>query len=93
MIFDDGRATYLAWPEGQPIPVILALAPDGKEAGPVNTSLSGPYVVVENERDTLILQAGKKQARLVNIAPPALPPLPAPEALTTIPAAASASQP
>ena len=91
MIFDDGQSTYLAWPDKVALPVILELSPDGKSTGPVNTSQSGPYIVVAGRHDALLLQSGRKQARLTNLAPGTMPEPLSPEAITALPA--SGTQP
>ncbi|WP_164852616.1 TrbG/VirB9 family P-type conjugative transfer protein [Novosphingobium umbonatum] len=86
MVLDDGQSTYLAWPDKAALPVILEPSPDGKGAGPVNTSQSGPYIVVAGRHDVLLLQAGKKQARLTNLAPETMPEPLSPDAITAVPA-------
>jgi len=67
-IYDDGQATYLAWPAGTPVPAILIEDAQGTE-GPVNYSVHGDVIVVENVPREIILRSGKQLARLDNVAP------------------------
>ncbi|MCA1653754.1 MAG: TrbG/VirB9 family P-type conjugative transfer protein [Sphingomicrobium sp.] len=61
--FDDGRATYLAWPAETSLPAILVRDASGSE-GPVNYSVQGDYIVIEGVPAQLVLRSGKKMATL-----------------------------
>jgi type IV secretion system protein VirB9 len=81
--FDDGKATWLAWPKDSAMPAILVREPNGEE-GPVNYRVQGDYVVVDGVPAQLVLRAGKLMATLTPspraAAPqvlPAIPPQPA----------------
>lgn len=63
--FDDGDATFLAWPAGTPVPAILVKDKDGTE-GPVNFTVRGDVIVVEGVPREIILRSGKDQAVLTN---------------------------
>ena len=62
-VYDDGNATYLAWPVGAPIPAIQIENQRGTE-GPVNYAVRGDVIVVEGVPDTIILRSGKDKATL-----------------------------
>lgn len=64
-VFDDGEATYLAWPQGKALPAVLSPAPDGKGEGPVNFSASGEYLVIDGVHPRLILRSGGARAELI----------------------------
>lgn len=80
--YDDGSATYLAWPAGSPVPAILAKDGAGTE-GPVNFSVRDGVIVVDGVPRELVLRSGKQVATLANTAPPRAPvdPAPGPAAL------------
>jgi type IV secretion system protein VirB9 len=63
-VFDDGQSVYLSWSAGQPLPAVLALAPDGKTEAPVNYSVDGQYLVVLGFHNHLILRSGKDLATI-----------------------------
>jgi type IV secretion system protein VirB9 len=73
-VFDDGQSVYLAWRAGQPLPAVLALAPDGKTEAPVNFSVDGPYLVVMGFHSHLILRSGKDMATIDTQRPTTTPP-------------------
>jgi type IV secretion system protein VirB9 len=77
--FDDGKATWLAWPKDSAMPAILVREPNGEE-GPVNYRVQGDYVVVDGVPAQLVLRAGKLIATLTPSPRPA-----APQALPAIP--------
>ena len=62
-MFDDGRATYLAWSQEVALPAVLARDPQGTE-GPVNYRVEGNYLVVDGVPPLLVLRAGKDVALL-----------------------------
>jgi len=60
-MFDDGHATWLAWPKDRTLPAILAPQPDGKD-GAVNYTTKGNYIVVDGVPSQLMLRQGKQKA-------------------------------
>ncbi|MGX7953711.1 TrbG/VirB9 family P-type conjugative transfer protein [Tsuneonella sp. HG249] len=74
--YDDGTATFLAWPAGSPVPAILIKDAAGTE-GPVNFTVRGDVIVVEGVPREIVLRSGKQAATLVNGGPvratPAVP--------------------
>jgi len=71
-IYDDGSATYLAWPAGTPVPAILVKDKQGTE-GPVNYAVRGDVIVVENVPREIILRSGKQMATIDNNGPERAP--------------------
>ncbi|WP_305096808.1 TrbG/VirB9 family P-type conjugative transfer protein [Croceibacterium aestuarii] len=67
-IYDDGSATFLAWPAGDPVPAILIKDKAGTE-GPVNYAVRGDVIVIEGVPEELILRSGKDMAILQNNGP------------------------
>ncbi|MXO57956.1 type VI secretion protein [Altererythrobacter salegens] len=67
-IYDDGTATFLAWPAGEPVPAILMKDKAGTE-GPVNYAVRGDVIVIEGVPKKLILRSGKDMATLQNNGP------------------------
>jgi type IV secretion system protein VirB9 len=61
--FDDGQALYLAWDRDSALPAMLSADPQGVE-GPVNYSMKGDYVVIDQIPDRLILRSGSATATL-----------------------------
>ncbi|MFV0644047.1 MAG: TrbG/VirB9 family P-type conjugative transfer protein [Sphingomonadaceae bacterium] len=66
--YDDGTATFLAWPSGTAIPAILVTDEKGTE-GPVNFTVRGDVIVVDGVPQQIILRSGKDKAMLVNNGP------------------------
>lgn len=66
--FDDGNATYLAWPKGRDVPAILTRNGEGLE-GPVNFTVRGDTIVIDGVPRELVLRSGEDQALLVNTGP------------------------
>lgn len=66
--YDDGRATFLAWPAGRAVPAILTKNAAGEE-GPVNYTVRGEAIVVEGVPREIVLRSGENAARLVNQGP------------------------
>jgi type IV secretion system protein VirB9 len=62
-VYDDGSATYLAWGAKQEIPAILVLNPAGEE-GPVNYSVQGDVIVIDDVPAKIILRSGREDAAL-----------------------------
>ena len=67
-VFDDGEATYLAWPLDTPMPAILVRDDEGTE-GPVNFAVREDVIVVDGVPREIILRAGEETALLVNQGP------------------------
>ncbi|MCL4671653.1 MAG: TrbG/VirB9 family P-type conjugative transfer protein [Sphingomonadaceae bacterium] len=66
--YDDGMATFLAWPAGQPVPAILVKDAEGTE-GPVNFTVRGDVIVVDGVPREIVLRSGKEAATLTNTGP------------------------
>jgi type IV secretion system protein VirB9 len=73
-VYDDGTATFLAWPAGATLPAILVKNHEGVE-GPVNFAVRGDLIVVEGVPRELVLRAGEDSATLTNRGPAAGPSL------------------
>jgi len=67
-IYDDGTATFLAWPSGQPMPAILVKDHEGTE-GPVNFAVRGDTIVLDIVPSEIILRSGDDAAMLINEGP------------------------
>ncbi len=63
-VYDNGDATFLAWPVGAPMPAILVKDEDGTE-GPVNYAVRGDMIVLDLVPGEIILRSGDDFARLV----------------------------
>ncbi len=61
--FDDGQALYLAWDSSAAIPAMLTVDAQGVE-GPVNYSMKGDYVVIDQIPDQLLFRSGRSVATL-----------------------------
>ncbi|GGE00809.1 P-type conjugative transfer protein VirB9 [Tsuneonella deserti] len=66
--YDDGTATFLAWPAGSPVPAILIKDTAGTE-GPVNFTVRGDVIVVDGVPREIVLRSGKDVATLTNGGP------------------------
>ena len=66
--YDDGRATFLAWPADRAVPAILIKDPEGTE-GPVNFTVRGDTIVVQGVPREIVLRSGDEKAVLVNNGP------------------------
>ena len=62
-VYDDGNSTFLAWGAKQEIPAILILNPEGEE-GPVNYSVQGDVIVIDEVPARIILRSGGESATL-----------------------------
>ncbi|MET1755318.1 TrbG/VirB9 family P-type conjugative transfer protein [Novosphingobium sp. RD2P27] len=69
-IYDDGSATYLLWGEKSEVPAILVLNEKGEE-GPVNYSVRGRTIVLDDVPKAILLRSGKAQATIENQRPAA----------------------
>lgn len=67
-MYDDGNSTYLLWGEKSEVPAILILNEKG-EVGPVNYSVRGRTIVLEDVPRTILLRSGKSQATIENQRP------------------------
>ncbi|MGZ3269517.1 MAG: TrbG/VirB9 family P-type conjugative transfer protein [Croceibacterium sp.] len=67
-IYDDGQATYLAWPAGKPVPAILIKNQAGTE-GPVNFAVRGDVIVVDGVPRQIVLRSGHELATIDNKGP------------------------
>ncbi|VWX54782.1 TrbG/VirB9 family P-type conjugative transfer protein [Novosphingobium sp. 9U] len=70
-MYDDGNATYLLWGEKSEVPAILVQNEKG-EVGPVNYSVRGRTIVVEDVPRMILLRSGKSQATIENQRPAAV---------------------
>lgn len=75
-MYDDGNATYLLWGEKAEVPAILVQNEKGEE-GPVNYSVRGRTIVLEDVPRTILLRSGKSQAVIENQRPATQAPVPA----------------
>lgn len=64
-VFDDGAATYFAWPEQADLPAIYVVGADGAE-GLANAVVKDGYVVVDQLAPRFVLRSGKAAATLIN---------------------------
>lgn len=69
-VYDDGAATYLLWAGTQEVPAILVKNAEG-ELGPVNYSVRGTTIVIDEVPREILLRSGKAQATLANTRPEA----------------------
>ena len=67
--YDDGRALYLQWKAGTPMPALFERDQKGRE-GLVNYRLQGQFIVLDQIPHTLVMRLGKKTAVLINRNPP-----------------------
>lgn len=66
--YDDGRAVFLTWPAGTPIPAILITNERG-ELGAVNFTVRGDTVVLDEVPGQIVLRSGDDTATLTNVGP------------------------
>ena len=64
-VFDDGKATYFAWPEQALVPAVFVVGPDGSESI-ANYAIKGRYLVVDQLSARFVLRNGKSVATVVN---------------------------
>jgi type IV secretion system protein VirB9 len=62
-LYDDGRAVYVTWAPGVPIPAILVTNDKGEE-GPVNYAVRSDTIVIDGLPRHIILRAGRDRAEL-----------------------------
>ena len=83
--YDDGDAVFLKWAAGKAVPAILTRNEAGEE-GPVNFTVRGETVVVQDVPRELILRTGEETATLTNTGPDrsaGIEPLPLPQTNTS----------
>lgn len=93
-VYDDGTATYLAWPEKAAIPAILVHNEKGDE-GPVNYAVRGSTIVIAEVPGKIVLRSGKASAVLDRTAPataPATAPVASPQTAAAAPLALAPSK-
>lgn len=66
-VFDDGRATYFAWPRQAELPAIFVVGADGSE-GLANAVVKDGYLVVDQIAPRFVLRSDKAVATVVNAA-------------------------
>ena len=92
-VYDDGNATYLLWGEKSEVPAILVLNEKGEE-GPVNYSVRGRTIVIDDVPGKILLRSGKASATLSNSRPPAAAPAVVPASVpSSVPASVPVSVP
>ena len=64
-VFDDGKATYFRFREGEDVPAVFAIEADGGEAV-VNTFMRQGYLVVDRLARAFVLRSGDQVTRLTN---------------------------
>ncbi len=64
-VFDDGRATYFAWPQQADLPAIFVIGADGVE-GLANAVVKDGYLVVDQLAPRFVLRSDKASATVVN---------------------------
>lgn len=92
-VYDDGQATYLAWPTGNAIPAILIRNGKGEE-GAVNYAVRDDVLILDSVPELLILRSGRDTATLENQRKPQVAGAasdPGPTAVALAPAASSLS--
>lgn len=67
-VYDNGNATFLAWPADTPLPAILVRDDEGTE-GPVNFAVRDDVIVMSGVPDEIILRSGDDVATLTNEGP------------------------
>ncbi|WP_426000494.1 TrbG/VirB9 family P-type conjugative transfer protein [Caulobacter sp. DWR1-3-2b1] len=66
-VFDDGRATYFAWPPQADLPAVFVVGADGVE-GLANAVVRDGYLVVDQLAPRFVLRSGSLSATVVNSA-------------------------
>ena len=66
-IFDDGKATYFAWPEQADLPAVFVVNADGVE-GLANAVVRDGYLVVDQLAPRFVLRSGKSSLTVTNAA-------------------------
>lgn len=66
--YDNGDALFLTWPKDAAVPVILVANENGDE-GPVNYTVRGETIVLDQVPARVILRSGRDSATLTNTGP------------------------
>ena len=66
-VFDDGVATYFAWPEQADLPAVFVVNADGVE-GLANAVVRDGYLVVDQLAPRFVLRSGKASLTITNAA-------------------------
>lgn len=66
-IFDDGAATYFAWPQQADLPAVFVVGADGVE-GLANAVVRDGHLVVDQLAPRFVLRSGKASLTVVNAA-------------------------
>jgi type IV secretion system protein VirB9 len=64
-VFDDGSATYFAWPQQSDLPAVFVVGADGVE-GLANAVVRDGYLVVDQLAPRFVLRGGKAAVTVVN---------------------------
>lgn len=67
-VFDDGSATYFAWPAQADLPAVFVVGADGVE-GLANAVVRDGYLVVDQLAPKFVLRSGKSSLTVTNGAP------------------------
>lgn len=67
-VFDDGSATYFAWPAQADLPAVFVVGADGVE-GLANALVRDGYLVVDQLAPKFVLRSGKSSLTVTNGAP------------------------
>ena len=68
-VYDDGRAVYLQWKAGVPMPAIYVRDSEGRESL-TNYRQVGGFIVIDQVPHALVMRLGKKTGYLINRHPP-----------------------
>lgn len=66
-VFDDGKATYFAWPQQVDLPAVFVVGADGVE-GLANAVVRDGYLVVDQLAPKFVLRGGKSAVTVTNTA-------------------------
>lgn len=66
-VFDDGSATYFAWPQQADLPAVFVVGADGVE-GLANAVVRDGYLVVDQLAPRFVLRSGKASLTVTNAA-------------------------
>lgn len=64
-VFDDGSATYFAWPQQTDLPAVFVVGADGVE-GLANAVVRDGYLVVDQVAPKFVLRSGKSSLTVTN---------------------------
>jgi type IV secretion system protein VirB9 len=66
-VFDDGAATYFAWPRQADLPAVFVVGADGVE-GLANAVVRDGYLVVDQLAPRFVIRSGKSSLMVTNAA-------------------------